>query len=62
MPLYEEHYVLLAPADMLPSGASTLAWPEAAQLPLALLTADMRDRQIIDEAFAGHSHHRHPAS
>jgi DNA-binding transcriptional LysR family regulator len=23
-------------------------------LPLALLTADMRDRQIIDEAFAGH--------
>jgi DNA-binding transcriptional LysR family regulator len=55
MPLYAEHYVLLAPTDMLPSGASTLAWPDAAQLPLALLTADMRDRQIIDEAFAGHA-------
>jgi len=39
---------------MSPSGTSTLTWPEAAQLPLALLTADMRDRQIIDKAFAGH--------
>ena len=54
VPLYEEHYVLLSSADMLPSGASTMTWPEAAQLPLALLNADMRDRQIIDEAFAGH--------
>jgi DNA-binding transcriptional LysR family regulator len=54
VPLYEERYVLLSSADMLPSGASTLAWPDAAQLPLALLTADMRDRQIIDQAFAGH--------
>ncbi len=52
--LYRERYVVLCPADMLPSGTSTLTWPEAAQLPLALLTADMRDRQIIDEAFAGH--------
>jgi DNA-binding transcriptional LysR family regulator len=55
VPLYEEHYVLLSSADMLPSGASTLTWPEAAQLPLALLTAEMRDRQIIDQAFAGHA-------
>src|ERR1700758_1081503 len=54
VPLYEEHYVLLSSADMLLSGASTMTWPEAAQLPLALLSADMRDRQIIDEAFAGH--------
>ena len=54
VPLYDEHYVLLSPADMLPPGASTLPWADAAQLPLALLTADMRDRQIIDEAFAGH--------
>jgi DNA-binding transcriptional LysR family regulator len=54
VPLYEERFVLLSSADMLPSGVSTLTWPEAAQLPLALLTADMRDRQIIDEAFAGH--------
>ncbi|CDO86349.1 LysR family transcriptional regulator [Mycobacterium triplex] len=54
VPLYAERYVLLSPADMLPPSASTLRWPDAAQLPLALLTADMRDRQIIDEAFAGH--------
>ena len=54
VPLYQEHYVLLSSTDMLPSGASTLAWPEAAQLPLALLSAGMRDRQIIDEAFAAH--------
>ena len=46
--------MLLAPTDMLPSGASTLTWPDAAQLPLALLTPDMRDRQMIDRAFAGH--------
>lgn len=55
VPLYDEHYVLLSPPDMLPPGVSTLAWPDAAQLPLALLTADMRDRQIIDEAFARHA-------
>ncbi|ULP42709.1 LysR family transcriptional regulator [Mycobacterium lentiflavum] len=54
VPLYAERYILLSPSDMLPSGATTLRWPDAAQLPLALLTADMRDRQIIDEAFAGH--------
>ncbi|MCV6987029.1 LysR family transcriptional regulator [Mycobacterium shinjukuense] len=54
VPLYQEHYVLLLPADMLPPGASTLAWPDVAQLPLALLTPDMSDRQIIDGAFADH--------
>jgi len=31
-----------------------LTWPEAASLPLALLTPDMRDRQMIDGAFAEH--------
>lgn len=52
VPLYEERYVLLSPADMLPPGASTLGWADAAQLPLALLTPDMRDRQVLDAAFA----------
>ncbi len=55
VPLYQEHYVLLSPADMLGSAAPTMTWPEAAQLPLALLTPDMRDRQIIDKAFADHA-------
>ncbi|OBJ62524.1 LysR family transcriptional regulator [Mycobacterium sp. 1423905.2] len=54
IPLYEEHYVLLAPADLLAPGATQLRWPDAAQLPLALLTPDMRDRQVIDAAFAEH--------
>ncbi|WP_025737356.1 LysR family transcriptional regulator [Mycobacterium genavense] len=54
VPLYAERYVLLSSSDMLPPSASTVRWADAAQLPLALLTADMRDRQIIDEAFAGH--------
>jgi DNA-binding transcriptional LysR family regulator len=54
VPLYEECSVLLAPAGMLPAGTSTLRWPDAAQLPLALLTRDMRDRQVIDAAFADH--------
>lgn len=54
LPLYTERYVLLAPSDMLPAGTSTVRWPDAAQLPLALLTQDMRDRQIINEAFAEH--------
>lgn len=60
VPLYEEQYVLLSRADMLPPGASTLRWPDAAQLPLALLTPDMRDRQVIDAAFADHDITVHP--
>lgn len=52
VPLYQERYVLLAPSDLVGSGAATMTWVQAAQLPLALLTADMRDRQIIDQTFA----------
>ena len=54
VPLYEERYVLLSRSDMLPPNASTLRWPDAAQLPLALLTPEMRDRQVIDAAFGDH--------
>lgn len=52
VPLYEENYVLISPADMLPAGTSALEWSHAAQLPLALLTPDMRVRQIIDATFS----------
>lgn len=55
VPLYEERFVLLAPADMLPAGTSELQWPDAAQLPLALLTPDMSVRQSIDATFADHA-------
>ncbi|ABK69414.1 LysR family transcriptional regulator [Mycobacterium avium] len=60
VPVYRERYVLLAPADLLASGAATMTWVQAAQLPLALLTPDMRDRQIIDRAFADHGITLHP--
>lgn len=54
VPLYEDRYVLIVPTDMLPGDAATLRWPDAAQLPLALLAPDMRVRQIIDSTFARH--------
>jgi DNA-binding transcriptional LysR family regulator len=52
VPLYEEQYVLLVSGEQLVSAARTITWAEAAQLPLALLTPDMRFRQFIDKAFA----------
>ena len=52
VPLYEEQYVLLVSGDQLVSSTRTITWAEAAQLPLALLTPDMRFRQSIDKAFA----------
>jgi DNA-binding transcriptional LysR family regulator len=52
VPLYEERYIVLAAADRLPPQGNTMSWADAAQLPLALLTPDMRIRQVIDKAFA----------
>jgi DNA-binding transcriptional LysR family regulator len=52
VPLYEEQYVLLVAGEHLVPAARTITWAEAAQLPLALLTPDMRFRQFIDKAFA----------
>ncbi|MEM6679242.1 MAG: LysR family transcriptional regulator substrate-binding protein, partial [Pseudomonadota bacterium] len=50
-PLYRESYVLLAPNGLVEAGKRRLSWAEAATLPLALLTPDMKNRQIIDQAF-----------
>jgi DNA-binding transcriptional LysR family regulator len=52
VPLYEEQYVLLVSGEQLVPAQRTITWSEAAQLPLALLTPDMRFRQFIDKAFA----------
>ena len=52
VPLYEERFIVLASADQLPRQGHTMTWADAAQLPLALLTPDMRIRQVIDKAFA----------
>lgn len=51
MVLYSESYVVLAPRALVPEGAREMTWREAAELPLALLTPNMRNRQIVEEAF-----------
>ena len=52
VPLYEEQYVLIVSGDQLVPFGRTITWAQAAQLPLTLLTPDMRSRKFIDEAFA----------
>jgi len=49
-PLYQEHYVLVAPSDLL-GRRETIGWEEAAGLPLGLLTSDMQNRRILDMHF-----------
>ncbi|MDK3071681.1 LysR family transcriptional regulator [Sedimentitalea sp. JM2-8] len=49
--LYDESYVLLAPAQLAPRSSGRASWLEAADLPLCLLTQDMRNRQFVDETF-----------
>lgn len=51
VPLYEEQYVLLVSGERLVPATRTITWAEAARLPLALLTPDMKFRQFIDSAF-----------
>lgn len=50
-PLYEEHYVLVTPAGGAFDGRDTVAWEEAAGIPLGLLTNDMQNRRILDMHF-----------
>ncbi|MCB1473268.1 MAG: LysR family transcriptional regulator [Rhodobiaceae bacterium] len=52
-PLYEERYVLLAPAALAPRTSGTATWREAAALPLSTLTPEMQNRRIIESVFAG---------
>ncbi|MGW0995607.1 LysR family transcriptional regulator [Streptomyces sp. NPDC002523] len=51
VPLYQEQYVLLTSGEHLVPSRPTITWAEAARLPLALLSPDMRFRQFIDGAF-----------
>ena len=50
-PLYEEHYVLLAPKALVPGKTGTITWAEAAELPLSLLEPRMQNRRILDRTF-----------
>jgi DNA-binding transcriptional LysR family regulator len=51
VPLYEERYVVMASDGRLLPPNMVMKWADAAQLPLALLTPEMRIRQVIDKAF-----------
>lgn len=52
MPLYEERYVLLTPADEEIASRPVARWADVAALPLCLLTSKMRNRRILDGVFA----------
>ena len=54
--LYEESYVLLAPASMvtatMASAPKAISWKDAAALPLSLLEPGMQNRRILERMFA----------
>ncbi|SON56587.1 Morphology and auto-aggregation control protein [Hartmannibacter diazotrophicus] len=52
-PLYRERYALFVRLDHPLASRPTVTWAMAAHHPLALLTANMQNRRIIDRAFAG---------
>ena len=49
--LYDEEYVLLAPAGMVPENDGTITWRQAADLPLSLLEPKMQNRRILNRMF-----------
>ncbi|MCA2206822.1 LysR family transcriptional regulator [Nocardia rosealba] len=53
-PLYTERHVLLAGTELLAGRTGTIAWAEALEMPMCLLHKEMRGRQLLDEALAGH--------
>ncbi|WP_372344105.1 LysR family transcriptional regulator [Streptomyces sp. KL116D] len=61
IPLYEEQYVLLTPADGPLAGHTEASWAQAAALPLCLLGPRMRNRRILDEYFAAEGAQAQPA-
>lgn len=50
-PLYDERYVLIGSPALLGPERTAITWAEAAELPLCLLSSDMRNRKIIDRVF-----------
>ena len=49
--LYEERYVFIAPKSLTVSKEKQITWAEVAQIPLCLLTQNMKNRQLIDRHF-----------
>ncbi|MDB5360923.1 MAG: LysR family transcriptional regulator [Rhodospirillales bacterium] len=60
LPLYREHYILLTPADGPFAGRDSVAWSEAAAVPLCLLSPDMQNRRIVDRIFQSVGKTPHP--
>ncbi len=60
-PLYAESYLLLTRDDGPFRGRSSVAWAEAAESPLGLLTPDMQNRRIIDGVFRAIGRQPRPA-
>lgn len=52
LPLYEEPLHLLLPNNDWLDDEPSVTWSEASELPLCLLSTPMRERQMIDAAFA----------
>ena len=50
-PLYDERYVLMAPAALIKDHGNEISWAQAAALPLILLDREMQNRRIIDGVF-----------
>lgn len=51
LPLYQEQYVLVTSTKGPLAGRESVSWEEVSRIPLCLLTPDMQNRRIIDEAF-----------
>ena len=49
--LYEERYVFIVPKSLTVSKEKQITWAEVAQIPLCLLTQNMKNRQLIDRHF-----------
>ncbi|TYL51958.1 LysR family transcriptional regulator [Nocardioides sp. BGMRC 2183] len=52
VPLYEERYLFLTPAEGAFGNRTSLTWAEAAGTPLVQLTSGMQNRRIVDELLA----------
>ena len=49
--LYTENLSLMIPEGFLPSDKTQITWKEASKLPLCLLPAFMKEREVMDQAF-----------
>lgn len=58
--LWQESHVLLTPEVERFKGRRHIDWEEATDLNLCLLTADMKNRQLIDQIFSEIGHTVHP--